>query len=314
MPRGYRLFFVALAGLVSLAAAFYIGRDYGLYSQKEGYKSYRYASDKPLEFDSGLIKIPNSKSLEYRAPCEAPKGKDESDLCAQWKAADAAEQSAFWAKWGVWATVAGIVGLIVTIIQGRAGLKRATDANKIAREAIGIENRAWLSVDVLRFPGLNGRREGIDGPHYWGLLTIKIKNQGSAVATDVFAYGKIILGSAEHTFTGKELRDFCAGATDSENGDIFYPNQKTTRPVIVQLAESDIHSAQEGRDDSLIFPYLIFYVSYRTPFLKERRFTAFAYTVGQTIGTQLSAEYIDVSQPNWWEGFRIRDYCVCEIT
>eukprot|EP01035_Chromulina_nebulosa_P036591 gene36591-49308_t len=101
---------------------------------EERYQPYRYAADKPRDIDPALENKANAQPLEYREPCKEPKGRDESDLCAQWRAAKAGEQSAFWAKWGFGITALGIFGLIATIIQSRIALDRAREANTIAQD------------------------------------------------------------------------------------------------------------------------------------------------------------------------------------
>lgn len=141
----------AVAGIVLLLLTFGIGLYVGAlnYPKEERYQSYRYAADKPSEVDRSLTPPSNAETLEYRRPCQNPKGHDESDLCAQWKAANAAGDNAFWAKWGVWITGIGIVGLLITIAQGRLALERARDANEIARNSMVAETRAWVKGSVL---------------------------------------------------------------------------------------------------------------------------------------------------------------------
>lgn len=125
-------------------------------ADQQRYHSYRYAPDDEAAATAALSN--KAKPPEYHQPCHDPHGKEESDLCAQWRAAYAAENSAYWAKWSFWVGALGIAGLIATIIQGRLGLDRAMDANSIARDIgeaqtrayVSIEN-AWLSFENARF-------------------------------------------------------------------------------------------------------------------------------------------------------------------
>lgn len=158
MLRSYRGILIALAGIAVLVWAFSSGLTFGAlnYPQQERYQSYRYASDKPLEIEPAPVGKTNPETFEYRYPCSQPKGKDESDLCAQWKAARAAEASALWAERGFWATVAGIVGLLATIVQSRTALRRAHEANDIARNNIESEQRPWMDFELIELSVLMG--------------------------------------------------------------------------------------------------------------------------------------------------------------
>jgi hypothetical protein len=140
----------ALAGCLILAIVGLWDHKQSLnYADEQGYQSYRYATDKPLEVDPSINDSANAKALEYREPCKYPKGRDESDLCAQWRAAKAAENSAFWAKGGFWVTIAGAAGLLVTIWQGRVALAKAAEANAITRKQFEASFKPWLSVKAV---------------------------------------------------------------------------------------------------------------------------------------------------------------------
>lgn len=148
MSGGYRGIIAALIGCVALTSFGLGSYVTGLNKPDEqGHQRYRYAADKPLELDPSVASKSQSKALEYREPCREPKGREESDLCAQWRAAKAGEDGAFWAKWGFWATCAGIIGLIATILQGRAGLSRAREANDISRQGMIAQTRPILVFD-----------------------------------------------------------------------------------------------------------------------------------------------------------------------
>jgi hypothetical protein len=67
---------------------------------------------------------------DYNPECERGRDNRRSDLCAQWKAADAASESAAWAGWFWWLTVFG------TAI-GAATFGAAVAAAKFAKDAAG---------------------------------------------------------------------------------------------------------------------------------------------------------------------------------
>ena len=104
-----RLFLAALAGLAALLVTFGIGLMLGASHnpEDERYKPYGHTADQPQRVESAATAQTTSHSFEYRTPCRDPNGEGESDLCAYWKAAIAAEDSASWAKWGFWIAVIG---------------------------------------------------------------------------------------------------------------------------------------------------------------------------------------------------------------
>lgn len=78
--------------------------------------------------------------LKYEAQCNPGDDKRDSDLCAQWKAADAATDSARWTYVGNW--IGGVSGLLVLVALGFA-----FEANKIARDTAKRQLRAYLTVE-----------------------------------------------------------------------------------------------------------------------------------------------------------------------
>lgn len=152
MFRSNRLLVVAsLIGLVLVS----IGLGVMLVSldaKENRYQSYRYAADKPEDVDPASPRKPDAKPFQYRTPCEEPKGKDESDLCAQWRAAEAAEDSALWAKWGFWISTLGSGLLLWQIILTREALADtglATKAMERQNKIAIATQRAWIDVQFI---------------------------------------------------------------------------------------------------------------------------------------------------------------------
>jgi len=93
------------------------------------------------------------REVELATPCEAGRDIRSSDLCAQWKAADAARDAARWAMIGTVVALLGTFGLYWQISLTRravADTSEATvamrEANRIARENSHKELRAYLTV------------------------------------------------------------------------------------------------------------------------------------------------------------------------
>jgi hypothetical protein len=186
----------AAAGLASLLIVFGIGLLIGTlnYPDEQRHQEYRY-TDKDIT-DTKIATRPDlSKAKEYNAPCEKPYGKDESDLCAQWRAAKAAENSAFWTKWGVWIAVIGSSLLMWQIVLTRKAVQdtgEATqamiDANKIARESAHAQIRAYLAVEHVKMRVTN---VGM-------ICDVSVKNVGESPATDIIAELRIGVNVAKN--------------------------------------------------------------------------------------------------------------------
>jgi hypothetical protein len=108
------------------------------YPEQERYQSY---NDARTNQDGAAATAANlSSTPQNRTPCVNPKSETESDLCAQWRAARAAEKAADWTLWGVIASIIGIACLLWQIILTRKAVEdtgHATtamvEANKIAK-------------------------------------------------------------------------------------------------------------------------------------------------------------------------------------
>ena len=81
-------------------------------------------------------------------PCTNEMENRNSDLCAQWKAADAARDAANWAWWQLVISAAGLLGLIVSLFFTRRALVAADNTNKAF-----IRAEAGILVPSIEFFG-----------------------------------------------------------------------------------------------------------------------------------------------------------------
>lgn len=96
--------------------------------------------------------------------CEPGRDERKSDLCAQWKAADAASNAAQWAWWQIILSALGVVGLGLTLWFNFRALRLAEKADAETRDALDIAarnadaasklvkitadaNRPWIKID-----------------------------------------------------------------------------------------------------------------------------------------------------------------------
>ena len=143
MLRGYRLLIVATWG-ATILTAFGIGLMLGVsnYPDEQRHQPYLFAAVQPKVIEPETAEKANAQALQFRAPCDNPKGQGESDLCAQWRAAKAAENSAFWAKWSFWAAVFGVLGLAVTLWFNLEAWMQAASSRKETEAALAHAGRS----------------------------------------------------------------------------------------------------------------------------------------------------------------------------
>lgn len=166
MLRGYRNVFVALAGLALIGAG---PKQQQQSVNGQGNADTQHAAETIATAIRDTIKPP-----EQDAGCQDRSDKRDSDLCAQWKAADAANSAAIYSFWAVIIS-AFATGLVVWTFQE-------------TRQNSRRELRAYLFVDSITLGVADkGPNKGFPG----GIIVIK--NFGQTPAYRVLHYGVIDL-------------------------------------------------------------------------------------------------------------------------
>lgn len=86
-------------------------------------------------------------------PCREGKDNRESDLCAQWKAADSAGKAAWWAAFGTVVAMLGTAGLYYQIHLTRKAVqdtRKATEAMFEANQIAKAEQRPWVKIGLRK--------------------------------------------------------------------------------------------------------------------------------------------------------------------
>lgn len=86
----------------------------------------------------------DSKSAQKKQPCHAPQSREESDLCAQWVAANAARQNTIWTERQFWVGVLTALGLGLTIVLTFRAVRSSEESLAHAREVAEIELRPYV--------------------------------------------------------------------------------------------------------------------------------------------------------------------------
>lgn len=137
MLRGYRGLAIA-SGLGALIWAAAFGFSAGSLRPVNQPKTYqRYHNTEPKLREAAATGIDKS-APEYKTPCRNPEGKDESDLCAQWHAAEAAKEAADWAWHQLWLSAFGVAGLAITLWFNFRALRLAERESEETKGALAI--------------------------------------------------------------------------------------------------------------------------------------------------------------------------------
>jgi hypothetical protein len=170
-------------GIAALVAALFISFGLGAYvtglpKHQDRYQSYN-SGENNEDRSAASINSKFSSSVVQRTPCNDPKSETESDLCAQWRAAKAAEKSANWTVWGVIASGIGISLLLWQIILTREAVEdtgRATEAMGEANAISATSSAAFLAKERGRLRFSQQAITTMGGAAY---LPFKIENIGS---------------------------------------------------------------------------------------------------------------------------------------
>ncbi len=164
MPRGYRYVILAAFGWLSLAAA----NDSDPVAPRQQASAQQSIAESLANIAAtDRDQAERAKSSKEAEPCEKGDDRRYSDLCAQWKAADAAVLAA-------WLSGASFAAVLVA-------LALAYQANSISRESARTQNRAYIYLSGLALvqasdvdiPGLDPE---------WATVAVHIKNFGNTPA------------------------------------------------------------------------------------------------------------------------------------
>jgi hypothetical protein len=269
MPRGYRFFVFALGLTLSCAN----------HANAEGGKQ-QTQSEQSIAASLSDIAAANNQQAERskrsdqdEAPCGQGQYGSNADLCAQWKAADAASDSAWWA-WAV-----GITAIISTFaVLVAIGL--TYQANGIARDTAKRQLRAYVGVAGITFEIASDKRNynpidlSTPGLVYPDFIKINVKNFGQTPATGVCCRIQLLstplLASPPPEFPD-EMRFAPTGANIETR---HYLHMGEVEPIKFGLSDANWVWKASRKEVSLFIAGRIFY----TDTFGEPHCTKFAYT------------------------------------
>jgi hypothetical protein len=165
MSAGYRVLFIG-----ALAAALFVTFGLGVMTGTLGTQPPQTSTQQnQTQASRQQTPTPSQQANEYQQPCRKGDPNRNSDLCAQWEAADAARDSARYDRWQLWVGVVGAAGLL-------AALGLTLDANGISRRTAKRQLRAYMGINKY---DLTPYQLGVIGT---GKFLIAMKNFGQTPA------------------------------------------------------------------------------------------------------------------------------------
>lgn len=276
---------------------------------------------------------PNPDPLN--AACKVGDDNRSSDLCAQWKAADAAAQGAKAAdRSALWAQLTGIftfVGLIVGAVtmgaaiaaamfareaaeHTEAGAKAASEAVDVSRITLAAAQRAWVSIEC-HIEGTWQSGATHSGPGYFLSIRGQSKNCGNEPAVDLRFHAHIGINGVESaTAPGlldpmaaspEKLQAFSDRWINAPGGEVVFPGEPSRLGHEVFLSQDEINRAvalfpnTENRE--FFSPYLIVSCIYKTAQLEGARHTSIMYHLfrHRQVDGRSDAAMFEVV-PDWW--------------
>lgn len=125
MPRGYRRYVIAAFGWLILAAA-PLPPNKGTEADKPKPAQTTQKPAPPITQPVKPKPVEKVKPSEYERPCKPGQYNYNSDLCAQWTAAQGAAEAALWAKYQFWLGIVGTIALLWTLRLTRKATRAAT--------------------------------------------------------------------------------------------------------------------------------------------------------------------------------------------
>jgi hypothetical protein len=197
------------------------------------------------------------------AGCDAGKDDRRSDLCAQWKAADAAAESAWWTAGMFWLGVAGAaIGGGTLLAAGFAAWyarrawqesKRGADAANEALVQAKHEARAWVSVSV------EGEKIARSFKAVRFYYRVTLRNTGGVVAENVRWHHAIYDMREGDKQAVREIKAW--ERLRRANDNVLQPGENESNSLWCFKADTQF-SWDASTPDKTFYPGLVIYVLY----------------------------------------------------
>jgi hypothetical protein len=211
---------------------------------------------------AGALKQPQHAS-QHNEPCRHGDDNRSSDLCAQWKAADAAQSAAQAAWWIGWIGAAiGAFTLAAAWAAARWARKAAVHTEESAIEARRAAdaahdaNRPWLELM------LNGHEDFSQDLSDWGAafeVHVATANRGNSPATNVFLVATLTanrLGTDNPIDVWKAIReaeDLLDEVKGQDYGFTAFPGEHPAQPVMSIMEAEPLRELRDYPGNEITF-------------------------------------------------------------
>lgn len=274
MLRSHRCIIVGIAGLILIGSSKAPQPPAKAEQQQSQAKSDNAAPDTKAMPAKASKQVQTAKNSQ---PCGNGRYRSDGDLCAQWKAADAARDAANWAWWQLGLSALGVLGLGLTLWFNFRALKLAEGASEETKDALVIAERnadaAIKMVEQAEITALQQLRAYVfpTSLNFFSFAAghaiaaqMTFANNGNTPARNVVAWFAIKVGPID------ALDDFFVRPDDSLDNfiGVLIPRQSCVRnKTTPEEVRPELFKSFGGRTQTA---YLFGEVTYLDTFKKDR--------------------------------------------
>lgn len=148
MPRSHWNYILAAVGLIALTIGVLGYRELQR-AEIDPYPNAHYQPARQPSFPPGWPQIYDSKSSAYEPNCEKPGNKEDSDLCAQWSAVEAVNETNRLTRIALNVSALEFGGLLLSLIFTCWAAVAASQAANAAKDAVEISARTERPIIFL---------------------------------------------------------------------------------------------------------------------------------------------------------------------
>ena len=209
------------------------------------------------------------KPKPYQPNCDAPKDREEADLCAQGRMAKAAEELVTLTDRQIWIGAFGLAALVATILvsikatrTARDSVNAATDSNRLSRESFITEQRPWVSIKPRIVADLVYNPKGGSFS-----ASFKLSNVGKSPANVWLNVEVYCLGHQATPPVLDGLRIFCKShrvLRADKPGDTLFPGDSFTRLFHLLIKQEEIEVLPDLGETKMVVPVVFACATYKS--------------------------------------------------
>lgn len=220
MSKRYWLFVVAVGLASSFSEMAWARPPY------EATQTHKTTQEETAPEPTSSVTTPNIRSDYNLDNCYQSDDHDNADLCAQWRAALAAEEAADLAWWG---NIIGGVGAVLSfagMLLVLRALRHAKDANSISRIMGEAQTRPWVSVNLRIVLKAATNNENSD---MWIEVEGDCYNCGQSPAMSLNFFADILPRKNDGPLPREMMETLCDTLkNDRKTGESLFPGAKAT--------------------------------------------------------------------------------------